>query len=462
MRYGLAIGLSAVGAAAVLALADVPAASLLAPALVGLVGYACLWRLARSNAAVAGSDELESERATFAEQLARQVREADVARVEALRQMAETVERESAAAIALLASEADGMTGAANRLNAQMDAAARASSVVAAESTDAVAEARGAASGIADLSARAREIGGQASGASAATQAAVDAGREARARVDSLAVAVGRIGEMAQQIADIARQTNLLALNATIEAARAGDAGRGFVVVAGEVKSLAQQTARATKNIAQLVVEIRRATDAAIDGFRTMDDRVAEVDVATAAVASAIEAQSVSADGLSGRVGGAATAIATISDRLSAVAGQAESGRAQAGEMDRVAQSLHRDVGALTSAIVQAVRSFGSDVNRRHDARHTVSHACVAVLGETRREGRVVDLSLGGGRVEFSEPVDTGCEGTLLLRDAGLSLPFRVVGQAARAACASSRSISRPAPALRNCYRRTRRRREPR
>jgi methyl-accepting chemotaxis protein len=81
--------------------------------------------------------------------------------------------------------------------------------------------------------------------------------RGAADRIDTLAEASTQIGEIVQQIEDIADQTNLLALNATIEAARAGDAGKGFAVVANEVKSLANQTARATEDIRGRITTLR-------------------------------------------------------------------------------------------------------------------------------------------------------------------------------------------------------------
>ena len=86
---------------------------------------------------------------------------------------------------------------------------------------------------------------------------ATDEARSTDGEIAGLASGAQKIGDVVKLIRDIAEQTNLLALNATIEAARAGEAGKGFAVVASEVKSLAVQTALATEDIANHILAVQ-------------------------------------------------------------------------------------------------------------------------------------------------------------------------------------------------------------
>lgn len=86
----------------------------------------------------------------------------------------------------------------------------------------------------------------------------IEAVKASESRMDELSKAIESVGDIISTITTIAKQTNLLALNATIEAARAGEAGRGFSVVANEVKALASSTSEATDQIEGTLDEIRR------------------------------------------------------------------------------------------------------------------------------------------------------------------------------------------------------------
>ncbi|MGE0565650.1 MAG: methyl-accepting chemotaxis protein [Pseudolabrys sp.] len=137
-----------------------------------------------------------------------------------------------------------------------------------------------------------RQIARQAEESSHIAGVAVRQTQITDACISRLSDSAERIGDVVRLISSIAGQTNMLALNATIEAARAGEAGRGFSVVAQEVKTLAASTARATDEIDEQISGMQQATRESVLAIEEISKTIGRVAEIASAILSAVEEQS--------------------------------------------------------------------------------------------------------------------------------------------------------------------------
>ncbi|MBL1212509.1 MAG: HAMP domain-containing protein [Ignavibacteriae bacterium] len=167
--------------------------------------------------------------------------------------------------------------------------------------------------------------------------------------ISSLANRTEQIGEIAQVIDDIADQTNLLALNAAIEAARAGEQGRGFAVVADEVRKLAERTTKATKEIAETIKDIQREAKEADDSMAVAGEAVGKGQELTEEVSVSLN------EILEGSQ--------TVVDIISQVASASEEQSAAAEQISRNVESISSVANESASGIQQIARA-SEDLNR--------------------------------------------------------------------------------------------------
>ena len=145
---------------------------------------------------------------------------------------------------------------------------------------------------LAQLTSAVREISTRSADAAGSASAGKATALTAAAKVRALESSVGEIAEVNALIAQLAGQTNLLSLNATIEAARAGEAGRGFGVVANEVKQLAQQTAESVDRVHGVIQAIVAQTGDVATTFDSTTTAVADIHAIQADIATSVAAQS--------------------------------------------------------------------------------------------------------------------------------------------------------------------------
>ncbi|WP_262690716.1 methyl-accepting chemotaxis protein [Kordiimonas aestuarii] len=146
----------------------------------------------------------------------------------------------------------------------------------------------------------------------------------ANTSTQELKTAATAMNKIVEMIEDIAAQINLLALNATIESARAGEAGRGFAIVAGEVKGLATQVAAATGQISEEIEHMQSVSDTAANQLSSITASVHDLQTSVTGIAGAIEEQSAVTREISANMQTAATSVADINQSLCTLAGEVD------------------------------------------------------------------------------------------------------------------------------------------
>ncbi|WP_435298404.1 methyl-accepting chemotaxis protein [Timonella sp. A28] len=223
-----------------------------------------------------------------------------------------------------VAAAAERLSDGAGQVTAGSEETSAQAGLVAAASNQINRNIQTVAAGAEEMGASIREIAKNSEEAANVANNAQHVAQITNTRVSRLGQSSAEIGDVIKVITSIAEQTNLLALNATIEAARAGEAGKGFAVVASEVKELATESARAADDISKRIETIQSDTAetvAAIDEISTIIELINNYQVT---IASAVEEQTSTTNEMSRSVAESATGSSEIAANIVGVATAAE------------------------------------------------------------------------------------------------------------------------------------------
>lgn len=250
------------------------------------------------------------------------------------------------------------VTQEATHLLQQAEALSNIAGMTVAESTSVAAAAEQATSHVQTVATAAeqltvsiQEIDRQTHEASVVADKAVVELAETHSSVKSLSEAADNIGDIIHLIQDIASQTNLLALNATIEAARAGESGRGFNVVASEVKNLAEQTAHATEDISKQILSIQDVVSTTSAQIDKIGQVIHGVNQNITNISSAIAEQGIATSEITMNAQEAATGTQDVSKRIHTVTHNAENTGKRAEIVHSVSSALDIQAEDLNGAL---------------------------------------------------------------------------------------------------------------
>jgi methyl-accepting chemotaxis protein len=303
----------------------------------------------RENAEQKARDEAEAK--IKQDQIAAKQRKADMVK------LADTFETAVGEIVETVSSASTELESSAGTLTANAERAQELTTMVAAASEEASTNVQSVASATEQLSSSVNEISRQVQESARMATEAVGQARITNDRVSELSKAASRIGDVVELINTIAEQTNLLALNATIEAARAGEAGRGFAVVASEVKALAEQTSKATGEIGQQITGIQAATQDSVNAIKEISGTIEKLSEIASTIASAVEEQGAATQEISRNVQQAAQGTQQVSSNITDVQrGATETGSASS-QVLSAAKSLSGDSGRLRAEVSKFLTS---------------------------------------------------------------------------------------------------------
>ena len=303
----------------------------------------------RENAEQKARDEAEAK--IRQDQVAAQQRKADLIK------LADDFEGAVGEIVETVSSASTELEASAGTLTATAERAQELTPMVAAASEEAATNVQSVASATEEMASSVNEISRQVQESARMANEAVDQARTTNDRVSELSKAAARIGDVVELINTIAEQTNLLALNATIEAARAGEAGRGFAVVASEVKALAEQTSKATGEIGQQITGIQAATQESVSAIKEISGTIERLSEISSTIAAAVEEQGAATQEISRNVQQAAQGTQQVSANITDVQrGASETGSASS-QVLSAAQSLSGDSNRLTLEVDKVLHS---------------------------------------------------------------------------------------------------------